>query len=194
MKKIASVLIKLALFFAASGPLTAIADYGDQYRGDLIILNQTPFTLVIADNYMALNKHGEKGKFIFNDQFKAQQFSLLPGDEQYIGYGESDTSEVEGYLTFHFLNTDQSFIAHYSLAENWSDSNTWIKLEQLANSQPYSLVSISGSHSCDFSVGLFGGARYHHTYAITFGMNDEDATCITDPDCMFFHYQLSYDS
>ena len=192
MKKIASVLTKLTLIFAVSCPLTTIAGYGDQYRGDLVILNQTPFTLVIVDNHMTLNKYGEKGKFVFSDQFKAQQFSLMPGDEQYIGYGESDTSEVEGYLTFRLLNTDQSFVAHYRLAEIWTEGDTWIKLEQLGNSEPYSVVSISWIHNCDYRVGFFGGASYHHTCALTFRMDDdEDVACTTDPDCTFFHYYLT---
>ena len=200
MKKIASVLIKLTLIFAVSCPLSTMArDNDNHYHGDLIILNNTPFTLVITNDYMALkdgDEGDEKGEFVFDDHFKKdQELTLLPGDEYYIGHGKSyeDRVEVEGYLTFKILHTDESFVAHYCFAEAWDGAEefSWVKLEQPENGQPYPGVSISMIHIYDNVRTLFPRAIAHnHTFALSFTTTDSDAVCILDPDCTLHNLNL----
>ena len=198
MKKIASVLIKLALIFAVSCPLSTVArDYDYHYHGDLIILNNTPFTLVITDDYMALKYGVEKGEFVFDDYFKKdQELTLLPGDEYYIGHGKSyeDMVEVEGYLTFKILHTDKSFVAHYRFAQAWDEveEDSWVKLERPENGQPYPGVSISMIHTYDRKWAFFPRAieEQNHTFALSITTSDSDAVCIMDPDCTFHNLNL----
>ena len=131
---------------------------------------------------MESDERGDMGKFVFSDRFKSEELSLMPGEERYIGFGESHTNEVEGYFVFQMRDTDQAFVAHYRFAEDWDD-DTWIRLEQLENYQPYPFVSVSTIRSCEVMKGLFSGIHYQHTCAVTFFMDDLDAACIADHRC-----------
>lgn len=195
MKKLTSVFIKLVLIFFASSPLVTMAGKSHDYHGDLIIHNNTPFTLAIIDDYMAI-KHGqEKGEFVFDDHFqKDQGLRILPGDEYYVGHGKSydDTIEVEGYLTFKILHTNKTFVAHYRFAEVWNTQDSWVKLEQPENGQPYPGISIDISQVSNFEKeGLFSPTIHHqHRFAVSFTTSDSDAVCIMDPDCTFHYLNL----
>ena len=195
VKKITSVFAKMVLIFFFLSPLSTIATlYECHYHGDLIIYNNTPFTLAITDDYMAL-KYGdegdEKGEFVFDEYFRKDQgLRLLPGDEYYIGHGKSyDLVYVEGYLTFKILHTDKSFVAHYHFAEVWDTEGSWVKLEQPENGQPYAGVSISMVHTSKKMVSA-RIIHHNHTYALSFTTSDSDAVCIMEPDCTFHNLNL----
>ena len=195
MKKITSVFAKLALIFAASGPLSTMASqlYHHHYHGELIIHNNTPFTLAITDDYM-IKPDKEEAEFVFDDYFKkAKGLRLLPGEEYYIGHAKVHTHKIEGYLTFNFLHTDKSFNVHYRFSELWHTSNSWVKLEQPENGHPHPGISLGISHASSSHIKkrLFSQTIHHsHTFALSLTTSDSDAVCIMDPDCTFHYLNL----
>ena len=170
------------LMMACLSSFCAQADHFDLFRGELTLLNNTPFSLKVRRNAMETNQRGTMGTFIFSEEFKARDRTIAPGELSYMGYGECYGNEVEGRLTLQILEASRLFDARYRFATN-SDNDTWFRLKIFHVQDSYPLISAHVVRSCDVQKGLMPGTRYDHTFTIRLSMENEAVACIGDPDC-----------
>ena len=164
-------------FCAQAAPLAF-----DLFRGELTLLNNTPFNLKVRRNSMVTDQGRTKSTFTFSDEFKARDHTIAPGELSYLGYDESEGNEVEGRFTFRFVETNRIFDALYRFATN-SDHDTWFTLNNFEDKSIYPLISVHMVRSCDVKKGLIPGTRYDHTCTIRLSMDDDAIACVGDPDC-----------
>ena len=192
MKKSYYAWITLILLLGSAISSKSTAAHRDIFMAKISILNETPYTLKLTENFMVEKKRGYKGEFEFDQQFIDAGSSIEPGQLVLVGNATSWKYEIEGHFLFNFMvkseDTDEDtdnytgkhFDAHFSFARK-KDNDTWFRLLD-DNGRKYPLASAYMVDTCDVYRKASGRDRYHLSEIVIF-TNDAQENCIDDSTC-----------
>ncbi|WP_281648461.1 hypothetical protein [Parendozoicomonas sp. Alg238-R29] len=170
----------LTVLFSIS-TLSVKAGHLSYFEGDVVIVNNTPFTLQYKKFIPVIHKKDqvEMGEFSTNPDFDNQNH-LVPANETItIGRGASLKKKSEGRLRFNFVSTDRDFDLHYRFGKN-EDDNTWVSIKGVDSDDNYPFAEIQVTRNC--IEGTFRNIRRYKCTA-TLTMVEEQTACFYDKSC-----------
>lgn len=189
MKALRHTGISLVLLFAATASVGSMAAKLDKFRGDITVINHTPYTLKVGEHTTTSNRRGPMGSFGFSEALRMQDSAIAPGEVVHIGQGQSRQNELGGRILFRIEHTDASFYGHYSFGrERYGD--TFVTLTDTQGGAPYPLVHIDPQLTLN-KHKKFGGKNYDHNAVMVLSMDENGAACLANPDCTLESFKQS---